>query len=202
MQLGTHVPFGLQTHSFVLPHCWSLAFEGGLLGVQVDELVLESPLELLPEELDGLADPLLLLLTPLPLPPLELPSVRPLSVQMPLMQVPVQQSLSPEQGEPAPASALSGMQLRQSGERSQPAGQVAWQLVGDGLQPIARPRVVAAATARHRNPIVASPIRPDIGSPIGFECKREKEKDDDSMSSRVGFCLHGSFSGTPCRGRR
>jgi hypothetical protein len=59
-------------------------------------------------------------------------------------QVPVQQSVVSVQGEPTPACRLSGMQLRQSSEMSQPTGQAESQVPPDELQP-AVPRATSAA---------------------------------------------------------
>ncbi len=134
MQLGTHWPVELQTHSLVLPHWASLVGEGGFAAVQVAELPLELPL---------------CVVLPLPpvvpetvlLPPVEPddedPRFRPVAVQMPppaspsplaKTQVPVQQSLSVAQLVPMPAVTLSGVQVVQSVEMSQPTGHVESQL--------------------------------------------------------------------------
>jgi hypothetical protein len=93
-------------------------------------------------------------LPPVPLPPvlLPLPVVPPLppplpgaGVQMPATQLPTQQSLGPLQAEPMPASSLSGMQLRQSVERSQPTGQVTWHLPDDDPPQLPSPTAAPSA---------------------------------------------------------
>lgn len=77
---------------------------------------------------------------PAPLLPLEEPPllllllVPALAVQVPLTQVPLQQSASMVHVVPMPEVALSGMQVEQSEERSQPVGQVTLQPDEEGLE--------------------------------------------------------------------
>ena len=89
------------------------------------------------------------------------PWFSPVAVQMALTQVPVQQSLSVVHWVPIPAVTLSGVQVEQSEEMSQPTGQVELQLpelVTVGEQPKASSRVVATVPTRDRSPTLMSHI--------------------------------------------
>jgi len=95
---------------------------------------------------------------PLPVQP---PVERVLAVQTPLRQLPVQQSRSELHDVPRPALGLSGVQLLQSVEMSQPVGHVtsphwfAGGLPDDELQAVAN----AATAARHRRRFIeTSPV--------------------------------------------
>jgi hypothetical protein len=128
-------------------HSPSLVGVGGFAGVQVAKApVLPPVLPWAPVVPPPLVPPF---------DPAEEPSLRPVAVQLPLTQVPVQQSLSVVQAVPAPASALSGVQVKQSEEMSQPSGQVELQpfaLAMLGEQPRLKASVAAVAPRRDRSP--------------------------------------------------
>ncbi len=136
-QFGMHCPSALQTHWVTSPHWASVLGEGEAEGVQlpggevfpIDPVVDPPPVAGLvppspfPDVAPVAAVPLLVATAPLVPPPTSGVVSWP-GVQSWFTQLPVQQSWSVAQPLPAPAVALSGRHFWQSGETSQPGGQV------------------------------------------------------------------------------